>query len=200
MILKDKLLSCILGAAMSVSSVAASAAAPNDADTLRTAKPGTSVREDRTTSAYSASGRVGLGNRYSDRVADQYALRPYPGAYRYRTRRPEPGKDGAYLDIRGIGTYNNNGYPIFVDGYQVDPEYAQNLSAFEIEDVRILKEAAALAPFGMRGANGVVWITTKRGIVSAPKVAFHAVSGSSSLRRSTNRCGPGNMPACTTRP
>ena len=176
MILKDKLLSCILGAAMSVSSVAASAAASNDADTLRTAKPGTSVREDRTTSAYSASGvsgseidipTVSLTNMLYGRI---------PGLI-VTERGGEPGKDGAYLDIRGIGTYNNNGYPIFVDGYQVDPEYAQNLSAFEIEDVRILKEAAALAPFGMRGANGVVWITTKRGIVSAPKVAFHARFG-----------------------
>lgn len=176
MIAKYKLPGCILGAAMSAFSVGAFASVPNGADTLRHTKPGTSVSENLNTSAYSYSGVSGTEMDTPTVSLTNMLYGRIPGLI-VTERGGEPGKDGAYLDIRGIGTYNNNGYPIFVDGYQVDPEYAQNLSAFEIEDVRILKEAAALAPFGMRGANGVVWITTKRGIVSAPKVSFHGRFG-----------------------
>lgn len=174
MISKHTLLGGILGVALSV--VSASAAVPAGADSLRQTKPGTSVGEHAAFSASSRSGVTGdeintptvsLSNMLYGRV---------PGLT-VTEKGGEPGKDGAKLDIRGIGTYNNNGYPIFVDGFQVDREFAENLSAFEIEEVRILKEAAALAPFGIRGANGVVWITTKRGRVSAPKVSFHGRFG-----------------------
>lgn len=176
MITRYKLPGCILGAAMLVFSDAAFASLSNWSDTLRLTKPGTSVRENPNTAAYSYSGISGAEMDIPTVSLTNMLYGRIPGLI-VTEKGGEPGKDGAYLDIRGIGTYNNNGYPIFVDGYQVDPEYAQNLSAFEIEDVRILKEAAALAPFGMRGANGVVWITTKRGIVSAPKVSFHGRFG-----------------------
>lgn len=175
-IIKYRLLGCLLGAALSVSSAGVSAAAPGASDTLRRAKPGTAVREDRTMAPYSSSGVAGSKIDIPTVSLTNMLFGRIPGLI-VTEKGGEPGQDGAYLDIRGIGTYNNNGYPVYVDGYQVDMEYARNLTAFEIEDVRILKEAAALAPFGMRGANGVVWITTKRGVVSAPKVSFHARFG-----------------------
>jgi TonB-linked SusC/RagA family outer membrane protein len=81
----------------------------------------------------------------------------------------EPGYDGAWLTIRGIGSYNYDSYSIYVDGFQTNTAYFQYLTPTEIESVNILKDAVALAPFGMKGANGVIWVTTKRGQVSKPK-------------------------------
>ncbi|RZK60191.1 MAG: SusC/RagA family TonB-linked outer membrane protein [Pedobacter sp.] len=81
----------------------------------------------------------------------------------------EPGFEDANLNIRGVGTYgftNGAGYNtqvIFVDGFEVSSNYFNYMSAAEIESVAVLKDAAALATFGMKGANGVLWVTTKRG-------------------------------------
>ena len=84
----------------------------------------------------------------------------------------EPGYDAATLNIRGIGTYNSADIPIFVDGFQTNMSFFQYLSPGEIESISILKDAAALAPFGMRGANGIIWVTTKRGAISKPVIQF----------------------------
>lgn len=89
----------------------------------------------------------------------------------------EPGYDAATLNIRGIGTYNSADIPIFVDGFQTNMSFFQYLSPGEIESVSILKDAAALAPFGMRGANGVIWVTTKRGNVGKPTIQFQTRFG-----------------------
>lgn len=89
----------------------------------------------------------------------------------------EPGYDAADLRIRGLGTYNNLDYTIYVDGFQTTFSYFQYLSPGEIESISILKDAAALAPFGMKGANGVLWVTTKRGHVGKPKVQLMARTG-----------------------
>lgn len=75
----------------------------------------------------------------------------------------EPGYDAASLNIRGLATYGNGRIPVYVDGYQINPSFFNYMSAHEVESIRILKDAAELAPFGMRGANGVIWVTTKRG-------------------------------------
>ncbi|WP_343691005.1 SusC/RagA family TonB-linked outer membrane protein [Chitinophaga sp.] len=89
----------------------------------------------------------------------------------------EPGYDNASFVIRGIGTYDNNDIAIFVDGFQVNNTYFQYLSAVEIADVKLYKDAAALATFGMRGANGVLWITTKRGHAGKPTVQVQVRNG-----------------------
>ncbi|WEK37468.1 MAG: SusC/RagA family TonB-linked outer membrane protein [Candidatus Pseudobacter hemicellulosilyticus] len=92
----------------------------------------------------------------------------------------EPGNDEAMLGIRGISSYGYGGfssYKIFVDGFETNRNYFRNLSAAEIESVSILKDAAALSTFGMRGANGVLWITTKRGRIGKPTVQVQARTG-----------------------
>ena len=185
-IVRHEIAGCILGAAALFSTSSEVFAAPNEVDTIRQYKPGTSIRECLNTATYSYSGISGSRMDIPTPSLSNMLYGRIPGLI-VTEKGGEPGKDGAYLDIRGIGTYNNNGYPIFVDGYQVDSEFAQNLSAFEIEEVRILKEAAALAPFGMRGANGVVWITTKRGVTSDPRVSFQARFG---FQRPTAICKP----------
>ena len=69
--------------------------------------------------------------------------------------------------MRGQGTWNNSAPLIQVDGVErsmsdIDPE--------EIESITVLKDASATAVFGVRGANGVVLITTKRGEEGKPKI------------------------------
>jgi len=92
----------------------------------------------------------------------------------------EPGNDKSNLLIRGVGSYGFGGYDVckyFVDGFEVNSNYIQYLTPAEIESVSVLKDAAALATFGMRGANGVIWIETKRGKVGKPTVQIQFRSG-----------------------
>ena len=76
--------------------------------------------------------------------------------------------------IRGFGSYGMERVSIaklYVDGFEVDADYLRCLSPQEIESVSVLKDAASLAPFGMRGANGVIWIETKRGKSGKPTIS-----------------------------
>lgn len=89
----------------------------------------------------------------------------------------EPGYDAAAMMIRGQGTYDNTDLTIYVDGFQVTAAYFQYLSPSEIASISVLKDAAALATFGMRGANGVLWVVTKRGKHSKPTIQVQVRSG-----------------------
>lgn len=83
----------------------------------------------------------------------------------------EPGKDQSTIRIRGIGTFNGNQEPLFlVDGIQVD-NY-NNIDPNEIENVTILKDASSTAVYGIRGANGVIIITTKKGKIGKAQVSY----------------------------
>lgn len=89
----------------------------------------------------------------------------------------EPGYDAASLYIRGRGTYDNSSLVIYVDGFQTTSSYFQYMSPAEIESITVLKDAAALASFGMKGANGILWVVTKRGKTGPSKVEVNVVSG-----------------------
>src|SRR5690606_10932335 len=91
------------------------------------------------------------------------SMRPNGGA---------PGGDNPDIHIRGIVTTGNNAPLVVVDGIrrnninQIDPS--------SIETVTILKDAAAIAPFGIGGANGVILITTKKGKIGKPVFSFNS--------------------------
>lgn len=89
----------------------------------------------------------------------------------------EPGYDDAALFIRGRGTYDNAGLVIYIDGFQTNTSYFSYLSASEIESISVLKDPVSLATFGMKGANGVLWVVTKRGTAGKPRVQAQVVSG-----------------------
>ena len=81
-------------------------------------------------------------------------------------RTGEPGHDDADIWIRGIATLNNSSPLILVDGVE------RSLSSLNYDDIAsfsILKDASATAVYGVRGANGVVLITTKRGKPGKPE-------------------------------
>ncbi len=74
---------------------------------------------------------------------------------------------GPDMFIRGRGTMNSATILVLVDGFE---RPLSSLSTAEIQSVTVLKDAAALAEYGLRGANGVLLITTKRGQNNALKV------------------------------
>ena len=85
----------------------------------------------------------------------------------------EPGYDGATLLIRGAGTWLNAAPLVLVDGIERDINL---INTDEIESFSILKDASATAVYGMRGANGVILINTKKGTAGKAKVSFRSES------------------------
>lgn len=83
----------------------------------------------------------------------------------------EPGYDNATFWIRGISTFQSAGRDplVLVDGVERD---INNIDPEEIASFSVLKDAAASAVYGVRGANGVILINTKRGEIGKPKVTI----------------------------
>ncbi|PRD47665.1 SusC/RagA family TonB-linked outer membrane protein [Sphingobacterium haloxyli] len=91
-------------------------------------------------------------------------------------RSGEPGFDNSDVFIRGISTFSQGlSRPlVLVDGV---PRDMANIDPEDIENFTILKDAAATAVYGVRGANGVVLITTKKGTAGKPKFGFRYYDG-----------------------
>ncbi len=90
-------------------------------------------------------------------------------------RSGEPGYDNSNFWIRGISTFGGSRSPlILVDGVE---RSLDNMDPEEIESFSILKDAAASAVYGVRGANGVILINTKRGKVGKPNVSARFEQG-----------------------
>ena len=150
---------------------------PVPTDSLHTAEPavpgaffGTS--QARTTGAVSTVDGVTLGKTTAPNLTNSFAGQ-FSGLTLFQGS-GEPGNDMASWLIRGIGSYGNAGYnsaKIFVDGFEVNASYIAYLSPTEIERVSILKDGAALSVFGERGANGIIWIETKRGKIAPATVS-----------------------------
>ncbi len=86
----------------------------------------------------------------------------------------EPGADAAELFVRGKATWDNASPLIQVDG--VERDFSQ-IDPNEVESITVLKDASATAVFGVRGANGVILITTKRGSEGKAKISFSTSAG-----------------------
>lgn len=80
----------------------------------------------------------------------------------------EPGSDAAEIFVRGKATFGDSSPLIQVDGVE---RSMSDIDPNEIESVTVLKDASATAVFGVRGANGVVLITTKRGSQGKAKIS-----------------------------
>ncbi len=87
-----------------------------------------------------------------------------------------PGGDEPQLFVRGLGSLSTSASQplLLVDG--VERSFSQ-LDPNEIENIAVLKDASATAVYGIRGANGVIIVTTKRGIEGAPKISFSSSFG-----------------------
>lgn len=93
----------------------------------------------------------------------------------------DPGSGGSTIRIRGIGSMSASNSPLYiVDGMPYDGSIS-DINPNDVESMSVLKDAAASAIYGARGANGVVLITTKRGKGSSEaNVRFDARWGSNS--------------------
>lgn len=92
-----------------------------------------------------------------------------------------PGQDAGKIRVRGIGTLNEAGPYILVDGIETGTLSAVDPN--DIESISVLKDAASAAIYGSKAANGVVLITTKRGKAGQTKVSY---SGYVSFQNTTN--------------
>lgn len=106
---------------------------------------------------------VGTSSRLSNNLAGQIA-----GVIAYKPS-GEPGYDQSSFWIRGISSYTGTTTPlVLVDGIE---RTLDDLDVEQIESFSVLKDASASAMYGVRGANGVIVITTKRGKVGKPTVS-----------------------------
>lgn len=83
---------------------------------------------------------------------------------------------GSSVKIRGVGSIGNYANPLYVvDGVFVDN--IDFLAAGDIEDLTVLKDASAAAIYGVRAANGVILVTTKKGRSGKPSVSYDGYYG-----------------------
>ncbi|MDD4994271.1 MAG: SusC/RagA family TonB-linked outer membrane protein [Paludibacter sp.] len=85
-----------------------------------------------------------------------------------------PGDNNAEITIRGLSSWNGSAPLTLVDGVERD---FTGLDPNEISSISVLKDASATAVFGAKGANGVLVVTTKRGVIGKPKIEFSTSSG-----------------------
>jgi TonB-linked SusC/RagA family outer membrane protein len=99
-----------------------------------------------------------LGNNLGGQIAGVIAVQ----------RSGEPGYDASDIKIRGISTFAGGTSPlVLVDGIE---RSLNDIDPASIESFSVLKDAAASAVYGVRGANGVILVNTKRGFVGKPTI------------------------------
>lgn len=94
-------------------------------------------------------------------------------------RSGQPGKDASDFYIRGVSSLNPEGNQplIIVDDIEYTYEQLSQINVNEIESISILKDASTTAVFGIKGANGVLVVKTRRGESGRPKINARIESG-----------------------
>ncbi|MEJ5993761.1 TonB-dependent receptor [Pedobacter sp. Du54] len=94
-------------------------------------------------------------------------------------RSGQPGKTGAEFYIRGVNSLSAESQKplIIVDDVEYTYDQVAQIDANEIESFTILKDASTTSVYGIKGANGVLVITTRRGKIGKPQVNFNTESG-----------------------
>lgn len=83
----------------------------------------------------------------------------------------QPGNSQVTLRIRGASTIGNQDPLVLVDGIE---RPFNSINAEEVDNITVLKDASTTAVYGIRGANGVILVTTKRGTDGGPRVTFNS--------------------------
>ncbi|MDR1454990.1 MAG: TonB-dependent receptor [Tannerella sp.] len=86
----------------------------------------------------------------------------------------QPGREGTSMLIRGVGTMNNSAPMVLVDGLEASMD---DVNPNDVENISVLKDAAAAAIYGTRAANGVILVTTKRGKQGKPALTYNGYVG-----------------------
>lgn len=106
-------------------------------------------------------------------------------------RSGEPGADNADFFVRGITTFGANTNPlILIDNVELTTTDLARLQPDDIASFSIMKDATATALYGARGANGVILVTTKRGVEGPAKIFFRLENSLSSPTRNVELADP----------
>ena len=94
-------------------------------------------------------------------------------------RSGQPGKDASDFFIRGVSSLNSDGNKplIVVDDVEYTYDQLSQINVNEIESISILKDASTTAIYGIKGANGVLVVKTRRGESGAPKINVRMETG-----------------------
>lgn len=113
-----------------------------------------------------------------------------PGLISYQ-RGGEPGRNNAEFFIRGVTTFGYASSPlILIDGVELTIDDLRRLHPDDIAEFSIMKDASATALYGARGANGVIFVTTKEGVEGPVKVTVRMESSVSTPTREIELADP----------
>ena len=124
------------------------------------------------------SSSASIANALAGRVAGLTSMQRAGG---------RPGADDATMYLRGAATLNGVTPLILIDG--VPRDNIRTIDVNEVESISVLKDASATSVFGVRGANGVLIITTKRGKVGKPELSVNVTQSYSRLTREPDMPG-----------
>lgn len=133
-----------------------------------------SVKTDELRVSSSAS----IANALAGRIAGLTSMQRVGG---------QPGVDDATMYLRGAATINGSNPLILIDG--VPRDNIRTIDVNEVESISVLKDASATSIFGVRGANGVLIITTKRGKEGKPELSVNITQSFSKLTREADMPG-----------
>lgn len=136
------------------------------------------------TGAVSTVGTAELKQSSSASLANALAGR-LPGLTSIQSGGGQPGRDDATMYLRGAATTNGRAPLILIDG--VPRDNIRTIDPNEVASISILKDASATAVFGVRGANGVILITTKRGSQGRTQLTASVDQSFSSFTREPER-------------
>jgi len=83
------------------------------------------------------------------------------------TTTAKPGEEDPQIIIRGVSSWNKSDPLILVDGIE---RQMNSVDINSVDNISVLKDASATAVYGVRGANGVILITTKRGVEGKARI------------------------------
>ncbi|MFD1162910.1 MULTISPECIES: SusC/RagA family TonB-linked outer membrane protein [Hwangdonia] len=113
-----------------------------------------------------------------------------PGLISYQ-RGGEPGRDNAEFFVRGVTTFGYASSPlILIDGVELSVSDLRRLHPDDIAEFSIMKDASATALYGARGANGVIFVTTKEGVEGPVKVTVRMETSTSQPTRDIELADP----------
>ncbi|WP_240938712.1 SusC/RagA family TonB-linked outer membrane protein [Arenibacter sp. 6A1] len=106
-------------------------------------------------------------------------------------RTGEPGQDNAQFFIRGVTSFGYGNSPlILIDGVELTTNDLARLQPDDIESFSIMKDATATSLYGARGANGVIYVTTKEGTEGPPSISARFEVSSSGATKDVDFADP----------
>ncbi|RYZ47677.1 MAG: SusC/RagA family TonB-linked outer membrane protein, partial [Sphingobacteriales bacterium] len=140
---------------------------------------GTQKKSDLTGAVSTVSAKDFSGQAYSN--VNQALQGKVPGV-EFTSTSGEPGAK-VQVRIRGMGTFGNSGPLYVIDGVPFSGGDINTINPNDIANISVLKDASAAAIYGSRAANGVILVTTKKGVAGKPRFSYNGYYGIQSVNR-----------------